>query len=88
MTAPSQWAVFSSYSSPSTPASGIDVGVTFAKNIWLSIGYNFAGFDDKDFSAGNYTAQGPFITIRMKVDQDTVRELATGGHLPGQGNHD
>ena len=67
---------------------GIDLGVTIARNIWLSFGYNFAGFDDADFSGGNYTAQGPFITIRMKVDQDTVRNLATGGHLRGQGGND
>jgi len=67
---------------------GIDLGVTIARNIWLSFGYNFAGFDDADFSGGNYTAQGPFITIRMKVDQNTLRGLATGGHLPGQGDND
>jgi opacity protein-like surface antigen len=67
---------------------GIDVGVTLGRNIWLSIGYNFAGFDDQDFSGGNYTAEGPFITIRMKVDQDTFRQPATGGKLPGHGDND
>jgi hypothetical protein len=56
---------------------GVDLGITFAKNIWLSVGYNFAGFRDDDFSVGNYTAQGPFITIRMKADQETLKELAT-----------
>ncbi|GBF31134.1 hypothetical protein MnTg04_01088 [bacterium MnTg04] len=54
----------------------------------VSDGAGHAGFDDADFSAGNYTAQGPFITIRMKVDQDTVRNLATGGNLPWKSDRD
>ena len=28
---------------------GLDVGVTLARNVWISIGYNFAGFRDDDF---------------------------------------
>jgi uncharacterized repeat protein (TIGR01451 family) len=54
---------------------GIDAGHTFAKNVWVSVGYNFIGFRDDDFSAGNYTARGPFITLRMKADQETLQGL-------------
>jgi hypothetical protein len=39
--------------------------------MWLSVGYNVRGMDDRDFAAGSYRARGPFITLRMKVDQDT-----------------
>jgi uncharacterized repeat protein (TIGR01451 family) len=55
---------------------GLDVGVTFAKNIWVSVGYNFAGFRDADFSASRHTAQGPYLQIRIKADQDTFKDLS------------
>jgi uncharacterized repeat protein (TIGR01451 family) len=57
---------------------GVDLGVTVARNVWVSIGYNFAGFRDDDFEASRYTAQGPFVKFRMKADQDTFRDMITG----------
>ncbi len=54
---------------------GLDVGVSFAKNIWVSLGYNFAGFRDADFSASRHTAQGPYLQIRIKADQDIFKDL-------------
>jgi hypothetical protein len=56
-------------------SAGIDVGTTFAKNVWISVGYNFAGFRDDDFSASRHTAQGPYLKIRIKADQDTFKDL-------------
>ena len=55
---------------------GLDVGMTLAKNVWVSVGYNVAGFRDEDFSASRHTAQGPYIQIRMKADQDTFKDLS------------
>jgi hypothetical protein len=57
---------------------GIDVGVTLAKNLWISLGYNFAGFRDDDFQASRYLAQGPYLKFRMKADQDTFKDLIDG----------
>ena len=54
---------------------GFDVGTTLAKNVWISVGYNFAGFRDDDFSASRHTAQGPYLKIRVKADQDTFKDL-------------
>ncbi len=54
--------------------SGVSVGHTVAKNIWLSLGYNFNGFRDSDFSRSSYTSQGLFLRFRMKFDQTTVKE--------------
>lgn len=54
---------------------GLSVGHSFAKNVWLSIGYNFAGFEDEDFAQARYTAQGPYIQFRVKFDQDTWKDL-------------
>ena len=56
-------------------STGFDVGATFAKNIWISVGYNVAGFQDDDFSASRHTAQGPYVKIRIKADQDTFKVL-------------
>ncbi|HET7396410.1 MAG TPA: OmpA family protein [Gammaproteobacteria bacterium] len=57
---------------------GIETGWDIHKNMWLSVGYNFKGFYDQDFTAAHYTAQGVFIRFRFKFDQDTVREMAEG----------
>lgn len=50
---------------------GASVGYKLVDNMWISAGYNVRGMDDRDFSAASYRAQGPYITLRMKVDQDT-----------------
>ena len=56
-------------------STGFDVGMTVAKNVWISLGYNFAGFRDDDFSASRHTAQGPYLSVRIKADQDTFKDL-------------
>ncbi|HYS44211.1 MAG TPA: hypothetical protein VEM32_09560, partial [Geobacteraceae bacterium] len=55
-------------------SSGPSIGYNVMKNAWVSLGYNIVGFADKDFSAANYNAQGPFIHFRFKFDQNSVRE--------------
>ena len=50
---------------------GASVGYKLVDNMWLSAGYNVRGMNDRDFSNASYRARGPFITLRMKVDQDT-----------------
>jgi outer membrane protein OmpA-like peptidoglycan-associated protein len=56
-------------------STGVSVGWNMTRNVWLSVGYNFAGFDDRDFSAAGYTASGPYIRFRMKFDQDTASQV-------------
>jgi len=55
---------------------GLSVGYNMAQNAWMSLGYNVVGFEDKDFSDISYTAQGPFVRLRLKFDQESVREAA------------
>ncbi|MCX5848918.1 MAG: hypothetical protein NTW65_05670, partial [Deltaproteobacteria bacterium] len=55
---------------------GMSVGYNVAQNAWMSLGYNLTGFEDKDFSQTNYTAQGPFVRFRLKFDQESVRDAA------------
>lgn len=55
---------------------GISIGYNVVQNAWISLGYNLTGFEDKDFSQAEYTAQGPFVRFRFKFDQDSVRDAA------------
>jgi len=50
---------------------GISVGVTPVDNTWLSMGYNFQGFYDKDFDKSDYKRQGPYVNFRYKFNQDS-----------------
>lgn len=54
---------------------GFSVGYNLAHNTWVSVGYNFTGFRDSDFSASDYTAKGVFLKYRFKFDQNTFRQL-------------
>lgn len=69
--------VYNSYRSDvSDYAVGMDVGYNLATNIWISAGYNFAGFYDRDFADARYTAQGPFLRFSIKADQHSLRAIS------------
>ncbi len=53
---------------------GPSLGASPAGNLWISAGYNIAGYRDRDFEADRYTRQGPYVTMRLKFDQ-----LSLGG---------
>jgi hypothetical protein len=55
-------------------SAGLSVGYNLMDNAWLSLGYNLTGFTDKDFSASNYNAQGPYVRFRFKFDQNSVKD--------------
>jgi hypothetical protein len=44
----------------------------------LTIGYNVAGFRDRDFSAARTTEKGFFATLKMKFDADSCAFLGLG----------
>ncbi len=50
---------------------GVSIGVTPVKNAWFEAGYNFEGFDDKDFDNNNYSRKGPYMSFRYKLNQDS-----------------
>jgi len=56
-------------------SSGVSVGCNLVRNVWISAGYNFIGFQDEDFSRADFTAQGPFVKFRLKFDQNSVKDL-------------
>ena len=55
---------------------GLSVGLNVAPNMWASLGYNWDGFRDDDFTASDYTAEGVYLKFRLKFDQHSVREAA------------
>lgn len=59
-------------------AIGPQIGVVPADNVMVVIGYNFAGFRDRDFSAARSTTKGVFATMRMKFDAGTLGFLGLG----------
>ena len=54
---------------------GPSIGVTPAKNVWMSVGYNVEGFSDEDFEAAEFSQKGFFVKLRIKFDQTTAGEL-------------
>jgi uncharacterized repeat protein (TIGR01451 family) len=55
---------------------GASVGYNLRDNMWLTLGFNAFGFDDKDFAAARYTAEGPYLQITIKADQHTLKKIA------------
>ncbi len=56
---------------------GTQLGYKIEKNSWLGIGYNIKGFKEEDFYSQNQTNQGPYIRIRVKFDQDNLKDIVT-----------
>jgi large repetitive protein len=49
---------------------GPEVGFLMAENLWISLGYNFSGFEDRDLAAMEYTSGGAYLRFRFKFDED------------------
>jgi hypothetical protein len=56
-------------------AYGLEVGYLVRQNLWLSLGYNWRGFSDKDLTASEYTNGGLYLRLRFKFDEN----LFSGG---------
>ncbi|WP_267378151.1 MULTISPECIES: hypothetical protein [unclassified Sphingomonas] len=63
---------------------GPSAGVSPAPNVWISAGYNVAGYRDRDFEADRYTRAGPYVTMRLKFDQASLGHAARA--LTGRGS--
>jgi uncharacterized repeat protein (TIGR01451 family) len=55
---------------------GPSVGVSPTQNVWISVGYNLKGFRDRDFEDNRTLRQGPFVTMRLKFDQQSLGAAA------------
>ncbi|MFA6119721.1 MAG: hypothetical protein WCT35_09405 [Sideroxydans sp.] len=58
-------------------AYGAEIGYQVEKNVWAGVGYNLAGFSDRDLTGGDYTRSGLYLNLRMKFDETGI-EKAVG----------
>ena len=56
-------------------SSGLSCGYKLLEDVWLSVGYNFTGYVDRDLGAGEYTAHGPYFRFRVRFNQESTREM-------------
>jgi uncharacterized repeat protein (TIGR01451 family) len=42
------------------------------ENANLSLGYNVVGFEDRDFENSRYSRNGPYLTLKLKFDQNSL----------------
>ena len=56
---------------------GVELGFMVMENLWLSAGYNFFGYDDKDLTSAEYTSKGAFVRMRYKFDEDLFSSKAS-----------
>jgi hypothetical protein len=55
-------------------AAGVEAGYLLAQNLWLSAGFNWAGFrGDSDLSGYEYTQRGAYIRLRFKFDENLFK---------------
>jgi hypothetical protein len=55
-------------------AAGLEAGYLLAQNLWLSAGFNWAGFrGDTDLSGYEYTQRGAYIRLRFKFDENLFK---------------
>ena len=51
---------------------GPTLTVTPFDNANITLGYNMVGFEDRDFEESRYTRSGPFLTFKLKFDQQSL----------------
>ena len=56
-------------------AGGPTVTLAPMKNANITIGYNFAGFHDRDFEDARYSRSGAYVTFKLKFDQTSFAGL-------------
>ena len=52
---------------------GAEVGYSPMTNLWLSLGYNFMGFEDEDIAYDDSTQEGAYFRLRFKFDEDLFK---------------
>ena len=57
---------------------GLYSGHNLFDNMLLTLGYNWEGFEDRDFSLQTYRVEGPYFRFNMKFDQDSLKDVVKG----------
>lgn len=53
-------------------ALGLELGYMVTKNLWVSVGYNFRGFDAADLAGEATTRRGAYLRMRYKFDESLL----------------
>ncbi len=51
---------------------GFEFGRILTTNLWLSAGYNFSGFNDRDLVDSDYFNKGVYLRLRYKFDEKVL----------------
>ena len=54
---------------------GLELGYQLRTNLWMSLGYNFTGYRDTDFTGGGTSQKGFFLRLRFKLDEHSLSNL-------------
>ena len=57
---------------------GPSVSLSPFANSYVTIGYNVVGYMDRDYAGTRYTQSGPYVTLRLKFDQNSLSALGLG----------
>lgn len=63
-------------------AIGAEVGYLVMQNVWLSLGYNFTGFTDRDLASEDYTQRAFYLRMRIKFDENLLKPSHNAEALP------
>ena len=55
---------------------GVMAGYSPIRDVWISLGYNFRGFYDRDFAGAEGRVEGIVLDFRIKFDQTSARRFA------------
>lgn len=54
-------------------AVGVEAGYLLRQNLWLTAGFNFTGFSDRELQGAGYTNRGFYVRLRFKFDETLFR---------------
>ncbi len=57
---------------------GPSISLSPFENSYITVGYNVVGFNDRDYGDTRYTRSGPYLTLRLKFDQNSLGALGLG----------
>ncbi|MCJ8342688.1 MAG: hypothetical protein MJH09_07555 [Cetobacterium sp.] len=55
---------------------GVEAGYTFNNRFWISVGYNFLGFRDRDFFEDDRYTKGAYLRFRLKFNEGLFSRFA------------
>jgi hypothetical protein len=61
--------IHSNQSKANQYAQGLEGGYLITTNVWLSVGYNWTGFDTADLSGTEYHNRGAYLRLRVKFNE-------------------